>query len=213
MKELYYPIIASVAGLFAYLTFRKSHSIRDLRGTLPVNGNGWPLRNLAIITDITVHHTGGGASETIQGIARYHASKRTSSGTLWKGIAYHFCITDGKIYQTNDLAAISYHNGFNNTKAIGITILGNYDLRAPSAKDMEALKWLIQTLKMNKELTGLYRLVGHKEYRNRTVCPGRFFPLEELRQDVKMAGLDSAPLAMYSSILNAGSYDATEADN
>jgi len=213
MKELYYPLFASVAGLFAYLTFRKSHSIRNLRGKLTVNGNGWPSRPLSGVTDITVHHTGGGPSETIEGIARYHASKRTSRGTLWKGIAYHFAIKGGKIYQTNDLTALSYHNGFNNSRAIGIAVLGNYDLRGPSDADLNALKWLIQTLKLNKELTALNRLVGHREYKNGTVCPGRFFPLDQLRQDVGMGGIDRAPITLYGSFVNPTSYDASEADN
>jgi hypothetical protein len=213
MKEIYYPVLSGFAAILAYLAFMRSHSVKDLRGKLPTNGNGWNFRPLQGVTDITIHHSAGGSSETIQGIANYHVSRRTSSGEYWKGIAYHYIISKGKIYQTNDLTAKSYHNGFNNTAAIGICIMGNYDVIQPKDEDINALKWLILKLKRDNDLPRLNRLIGHREYKNTTACPGRFIDLDTLRNDTKMNGLSSVPMTLYGNFMGAVGYEKSEADN
>lgn len=148
--------------------------ILDVTNKLPTNGS-WKKRPLSDITDITIHHSAGGANEALRNIAFWHINGRD-----WPGIAYHYVIEkDGTIYQTNSVSSWTYHNGFNNRGAIGICLLGNFETGYPDPKQVYALTWLINDLK--KRYPQIKFLMGHREYQNETLCPGRNINLDLLR--------------------------------
>lgn len=182
------------------------HKIIDMRGKLPSGSARMSYRNPASVTDISLHHSAGGRLETLESIANYHIQR-------WgRGMEYGFAIWKGNIYQINDLDRKGYHNGYNNTQALGVVILGNYDVAAPSRSDLEAFKWLVGELKRNTLLPNLYRLVAHNEYPGAsTACPGRYMPVEQLRQQTKLEPLGATgnTLLAFSSV----SYNPGLADN
>jgi N-acetyl-anhydromuramyl-L-alanine amidase AmpD len=129
----------------------------------------------ADITDITVHHSAGNANETLNDIALWHINGRN-----WPGIAYHFVIDkDGTIFQTNQIGAYTFHNGFNNRGAIGICLQGNFETGYPDSKQIYALTYLVNDLK--KRYPQIKFLMGHREYQNETLCPGKNLNMDMLR--------------------------------
>lgn len=209
MKEVLYPLAVFTGGVIAWFGLRPKFKITDLRGTLPTRSGGWPSRSLLGVTDITIHHSAGGSSETIEGIANYHVNEKG-----WKGIGYHFVVDrDGQPHQVNDLTALSWHNGTNNVNAIGICVMGNLELRGATSRQYDAVAFIVDSLKKNKELPRLYRCVGHGEYRGHTSCPGRFFNMATFRGRVHLQGITSAPLALFSEFKEDGGYNPTEADH
>jgi len=153
---------------------------------LPKNGN-WPTRKASEITDITVHHTAGGVSETLRDIALWHIN-----GKQWPGIAYHFVISkDGTIYQVNPVDAYTKHNGFNNRGAIGVCLQGNFEENYPSSAQIYSLYWIVRDLK--NRYPNIRYLMGHKEYKGATLCPGKNLNIDLIRQGT---GLDFNPKGM-----------------
>jgi N-acetyl-anhydromuramyl-L-alanine amidase AmpD len=140
-----------------------------------VNVNKWSVRNTSGITDITIHHTASPTTSKIETFRRYHKEAHN-----WPDIAYHYVIdAKGVITQTNKVSSYTYHNGFNNKKAIGIAIIGDYEKDKLSSEILLSLLYLI--LKLKKEYPSIKNLMGHKEYKNSTICPGKNVDLDALR--------------------------------
>ncbi|MCL2368337.1 MAG: peptidoglycan recognition protein family protein [Oscillospiraceae bacterium] len=126
-----------------------------------------------------VHHTGGGANLfplSIQEIHRWHLANG------WAGFAYHFYVRlTGIIERGRQIDWTGGHTLNHNATTIGICFEGNYESvhRAMPDAQFNAGVWLI------RHLRGLYGdrpISGHREMSgNNTDCPGRFFPLSELR--------------------------------
>ncbi|MEE9200715.1 MAG: peptidoglycan recognition family protein [Candidatus Brocadiales bacterium] len=136
---------------------------------------------------IVIHH-----SATHEGSARtfddYHRNKRG-----WKnGLAYHFVIGNGT--QTGDgeievgrrwkrqLYGAHAGDSYFNRTGIGICLVGNFEEgERPTEKQLESLERLIRYLSRKHDIP-LSRVITHKEIReNHTACPGKNFPLDELR--------------------------------
>lgn len=134
---------------------------------------------------IVIHHTAT-ASATARGIDRFHREKRH----MENGMAYHFLIGngrgmgDGEIYignrwkkqiQGGHLASEQL-----NMSSIGICLVGNFEEKGPTARQMESLEALLRKL---IQQTGLSRsaLTTHRSIHPRhTSCPGRHFALPKL---------------------------------
>lgn len=140
---------------------------------------------------ILVHHSAS-PSGNAASFDRMHRSKG------WDGVGYHFVITNGKggpdgglqvsarwWSQKHGAHAGGLPGGVDpearndyNEFGIGVCLVGNFEQRAPSRKQLQTLARLI------KRLRALYGIpeeavMGHRHVKS-TACPGRHFPWRTL---------------------------------
>lgn len=160
------------------LYLRRDREIIDYIGKTRRNGV-YAKRDLSKIIEITQHHTATGTNWTPERIAKIHTDDNG-----WPGIGYHYLVyDDGKIFQVNDLRTVSYHNGVNNSQAIGIAWVGDGTKEKPSEKAIASMSFLYR--KLRKELPNLKYLRAHNE-KKQTKCPGPLMPMERLRSIAKL---------------------------
>lgn len=205
MPPFVFALIPGAAALLYFLFRSSGPRVVDLRGKLPVGNGKYNSRSSSVITDLTIHHTATGNDYTPIDAARYHTREKG-----WPGIGYHFMIArNGTVYQTNSLQTVSYHNGFNNTSAVGVALVGNFTVGKPTEKQLNALVELAKELK--KDLPSLQRMVGHKEYPGAsTACPGAL-QLNELRELTGLSRYSSG--AIFQPAAFNSFYDPSKADN
>lgn len=134
-------------------------------------------------TAIVIHHT---ATErgNVESIHEAHIAKE------WLGIGYHFVIgngngmPDGEIEPTfrwrEQLHGAHAGSDEYNQQGIGIALIGNFDQTPPTPAQLDAVKNLVGELKTQYEIDE-ERVIGHSEVKA-TACPGKLFPMEEVRQ-------------------------------
>ncbi len=137
---------------------------------------------------IVGHHSGverGNAAS----YDRYHRIERR----MENGLAYHFVIGNGKDSGDGEveiggrwlkqLQGGHVRNHAVNLSSIGICVVGNFETRRPSARQMAAFRELVDWLR-NDVLSGQsVKFAVHREIdRNHTVCPGRYFPTAALHR-------------------------------
>lgn len=137
---------------------------------------------------IVGHHSGverGNAAS----YDRYHRRERR----MENGLAYHFVIGNGKDSGDGEveiggrwlkqLQGGHVRNHAVNLSSIGICVVGNFEVRRPSARQMAAFRELVDWLR-NDVLAGRsVKFSVHREIdRNHTVCPGRYFPTSALHR-------------------------------
>lgn len=128
---------------------------------------------------VTVHHSaeyagllrGRGAAETahaLQGIQRYHMQDKG-----YGDIAYHFLIDpSGRVFEGRTLQWQGAHaGGSNNIGNIGVCLLGDFELEAPTGAALASLQSLLADLRGRFRIAA-NRVVGHGELKT-TACPGR----------------------------------------
>lgn len=135
------------------------------------------LKNRSRTTRVIIHHTatnGDVAAETVHG---WHLKQG------WAGIGYHYLIRqDGTIERGRPENTIGAHAGpEGNSDSIGIALAGNFEMAKPTEKQIEALVWLIRDL-INRY--GSLQVMGHRDVMA-TSCPGKLFPLEEVKRKVQ----------------------------
>ena len=119
-------------------------------------------RTMAGIKQIVIHHSADNG--TVESIASYHISKG------WPGIGYTYVIyKDGTIYHVNDLDEACYNVAEQNSKSLGICLIGNYEKETPPDIQVASLKWLVKTL---RAVVNNVEVVGHRDRVN-TSCPGK----------------------------------------
>lgn len=129
---------------------------------------------------IVVHHSAA-ASGNAARINSMHLNKG------WNGAGYHFIIDngtkdkqDGQIEPTvrwikQQIGAHCQAAGMN-SKAIGICLIGNFNLTQPSEGQLDALVYLANLLR-NRYGIPSSNIVGHSQVPGaRTDCPGKRFP-------------------------------------
>ena len=123
---------------------------------------------------IALHH-----AEAVTCTARQIDEWHKSNG--WSGIGYHFFVRkNGEVYEGRPLWALGAHVQGKNDASVGICAEGDYhnkDKVMPEAQK-KAIKELIAYLK------GMYpnaEVVGHGEI-GESNCPGRYYPLEEMKK-------------------------------
>ena len=147
-----------------------------------------PQRQMRDWKYLVIHH-----SATHQGSADsfddYHRRKRRMAN----GLAYHFVIgngtgsRDGQIevgHRWRDqLQGGHVRSSRLNEIGIGICLVGNFEQRRPTNKQLTAFNQLVSHLQgdlFNNRLT----IAGHRELPTEsTLCPGRFFPLERIHKE------------------------------
>lgn len=121
---------------------------------------------------IILHHRGGDGDAV--SIHKQHLRNG------WSGIGYHFYVRkDGTIYTGRPVSRIGAHCDGYNSFSVGICFEGNYEKeRTMPDAQKKAGQELISYL---KELFPYAEVKGHKSFVS-TACPGKYFPLDEIKE-------------------------------
>jgi N-acetyl-anhydromuramyl-L-alanine amidase AmpD len=143
---------------------------------------------------IVIHHTAA-RHGSVESIHEAHLKRKDSNGNPWLGIGYHFVIgngqgmSDGEIEQTfrwrEQLQGAHAGAGEYNERGIGIALVGNFDEEPPTAAQLAAVKQLVSALQIRFGIAG-DKVIGHSDIKA-TACPGRHFPIDEVRGGVRGA--------------------------
>lgn len=149
----------------------------------------WPLTYSKEVKLLVVHHTAlkiagdpRPAVERVRALYEYHARSRG-----WGDVGYNYLIDeDGKIYEGRQggKGVVAGHTYCNNVGTIGVALLGNFELEAPSQKQTAALQKLLIRLGDDYNLdlsrstqfhgkTFTSSIVRHKDLVS-TACPGYY---------------------------------------
>jgi LysM repeat protein len=138
---------------------------------------------------IIIHHSATDMGKALS-ISNGHIRRGFS------GLGYHFLIDNGTQGKANGQIEISprwikQQNGAHcqasqmNYKAIGICLVGNLSKEKPTAKQLQSLVNLVNTLRRYYRIP-LSNIMGHGDVPDaRTECPGRLFPWSEFRSKLK----------------------------
>ena len=133
---------------------------------------------------IVIHHSGVDTG-TVKAMDHYHREVRH----MENGLAYDFVIGNGSGMADGEIAAGQrwtkqldgghLASEAQNKVALGICLVGNFDERRPTRREMESLRALVQALIARCNLTP--RAVKTHQQINivRTRCPGTKFPATE----------------------------------
>jgi hypothetical protein len=133
-------------------------------------------------TAIVLHHTATDHGD-VESIHESHLARQ------WLGIGYHFVIgnghgmPDGEVQPTfrwrQQLHGAHAGRDEYNQHGIGIVLVGNFDEQPPSDAQLAAVKRLVGELRSRHDIDP-ERIFGHGDVKA-TACPGRLFPLDEIR--------------------------------
>ncbi|MBO8158483.1 peptidoglycan recognition family protein [Thermosyntropha sp.] len=126
---------------------------------------------------VIIHHTATNGDVPAETVHNWHLSRE------WSGIGYHYLVRqDGTIERGRPENTIGAHAGSEaNKDSIGIAVAGNFEIEKPDERQIEALVALIKNI---IKRYGNLEILGHRDIMP-TVCPGKLFPLEEVRKKVK----------------------------
>jgi len=142
---------------------------------------------------IVIHHSGVDTG-TVKAMDQYHREVRH----MENGLAYHFVIGNGSGMRDGEIAVgrrwTKQLDGGHlaseaqNTIAIGICLVGNFDLHPPTPSEMNSLRALAQALMVRCNLTP--RAVKTHQQINivHTRCPGAKFPVSSFFQSLHAPG-------------------------
>ena len=154
--------------------------IIDLRDQLPWNPKKqrWPRqRDIATIDKVILRQElGDGDAAAVNEYHRRYDPRGSAYGRNWPRIAYHFVIPkNGTIEQVNALTDVTWHCAGQNTRSIGIMLVGDFagpghDGGEPTAEQERAFfalaEYLMETLGL-----GTDAFFGHCDF-EKPVCPG-----------------------------------------
>ncbi|MCA9062394.1 MAG: N-acetylmuramoyl-L-alanine amidase [Planctomycetaceae bacterium] len=159
-------------------------------------GNGWRATVPESDWQYIVLHHSGTDSGSVQSIHADHRRRTDSVGNPWLGIGYHFVIGNGSGMADGQVAATfrwgdqihGAHSGHAayNARGIGICLIGNFEEAGPTTRQLQSLRRLVRTLASRHEIPA-DRVLGHSTIKA-TACPGRLFPMNQIREVVKHHG-------------------------
>ena len=138
---------------------------------------------------IIIHHS---ATDVGNALCFHGSHKRRGFDN---GLGYHFVISNGtKGKQTGQIEVsprwIKQQNGAHckasdmNYKGIGICLVGNFNKNWVSQEQMNALIYLVNTLRKNYKIP-LKNIMGHGQVpKARTDCPGKNFPWVKFKMGI-----------------------------
>jgi N-acetyl-anhydromuramyl-L-alanine amidase AmpD len=158
-----------------------SVSVQRAIAEAPVRAGRWKY--------IVIHHSGIHTG-SVQGMDRYHREQRH----MENGLAYHFVIGNGDGMRDGQIVAgrrwIEQLDGGHlasasqNQYAIGICLVGNFDRRTPTPKQMQSLRTLTKALMERCRLT-VSAVKTHREINViGTRCPGARFNAAAFRNSL-----------------------------
>ncbi len=175
------------AGEWPWDLFRS----REIAGVTLLHRSSWQARpedgspgDMARPRKVTIHHSGGKAigdldqaatARTIKAIQDDHMKRRH-----WNDIGYHYVVDrSGRVWEGRSATRTGAHAGSAaaNRGNIGILVLGNFDIQAPTQEQLAACERLVDGLLKKHRLTKT-DVEGHDEVRRGaglgdTSCPGK----------------------------------------
>jgi hypothetical protein len=140
---------------------------------------------------VVVHHSAT-KSGSVESIHAEHQQRKDSSGNLWLGIGYHFVIGNGAGMKDGEIQPTfrwrqqihGAHSGsmVHNANGIGVCLIGDFQLHAPTEKQLEAVTTLVTDLSRRYKIPARL-IIGHNTVKP-TNCPGKNFPLQDVRNSV-----------------------------
>jgi N-acetyl-anhydromuramyl-L-alanine amidase AmpD len=138
---------------------------------------------------IVIHHSGT-SEGTVKGMNEYHLKVRH----MENGLAYHFVIgnghgmEDGEIYVGNrwkkQINGGHLASEAQNATSLGICLVGNFDLRSPTSRQMKSLVALVEALQTRCGLSDKAVMTHQQVHVMHTRCPGKKFPLKSLMAEL-----------------------------
>lgn len=136
---------------------------------------------------VVAHHSGIEAGNA----KAYDATHRRRG--MENGLAYNFVIGNGRDSGEGEieigprwlqqLNGGHVRNSHYNEHGIGICLVGNFETRRPSAKQLASFTALVDWLRDEALLGVKPKFTAHRWVdRNHTVCPGRNFPFDEMKR-------------------------------
>lgn len=136
---------------------------------------------------VVVHHSGIEA-----GNAKSYGAAHRRRG-MENGLAYNFVIGNGRDSGDGEIEigprwlkqidGGHVRSDFHNAHGIGICLVGNFEKRRPSARQMASLTALVDWLREEAPLGVKPKVTVHRLVdRNHTVCPGKYFPYTALKK-------------------------------
>lgn len=133
------------------------------------------------ILEIIIHHSATKDSGTVSwdAIRRYHMEDRG-----WSDIGYHYGIElVGSVYtvmvgRPEHIAGA--HTVGRNAQSLGFCFVGDYDKESPPRPMLEGAAAAVLLPWCRRYNIHPERIRPHSEFANKT-CPGRLFPMDELR--------------------------------
>ena len=125
---------------------------------------------------IVIHHTAAEEKNARQ-VKQYHLSKG------WKDVGYNYIIEkEGVVVPGRSLEIPGAHTKADgmNYKSIGITLIGNLELRRPTEQQLISLLDLTVKLQRTYDIPKENVLLHREVAGANTLCPGKFFPTKEL---------------------------------
>jgi len=123
---------------------------------------------------VVVHHTAGKAKYLPAAVKRelrnIQAQHMDANG--WSDIGYNFLSDSrGVVWEGRGLRRVGAHTLGHNTGTIGISFLGNYEIKKLNKKQIKAYNDLLKRLKLRG--CAYERVNGHNQMPNQaTACPG-----------------------------------------
>lgn len=146
-----------------------------------------PLR-LDRVDGIALHHMD--CDLDVKGIERIHINKG------WRAIGYNYFVSfDGDIYEGRGLnvgAGVENENGH----IISIGFQGDYHSKDRKMPDEQFNSGIDIINYLKDKVPTIKKICGHKEYMA-TACPGKYFPLEEMKSLKKRGELN---LSQYNEL-------------
>lgn len=136
---------------------------------------------------VVVHHSGIEA-----GNAKSYGAAHRRRG-MENGLAYNFVIGNGRDSGDGEIEigprwlrqidGGHVRSDFHNAHGIGICLVGNFEKRRPSARQMASLTALVDWLREEAPLGVKPKVTFHRLVdRNHTVCPGKYFPYAAMKK-------------------------------
>jgi hypothetical protein len=197
---------------------------REVRPQVPKGGPGIALNERELIPRggikrgrwnvIVVHHSANN-NDTPRSMDEYHTKVRKWAN----GLGYHFVIgngvntEDGRVYvgsrwkrqitgahcksSSGRYFGAWRKNNYFNEHGIGVCLIGNFEQRRPTRKQLAALEQLTQFLCSRTGINPAH-VYGHGDVTHKTLCPGRYLSgkLPQVRRAVAQAlavKLDTGP--------------------
>ena len=142
---------------------------------------------------IVLHHTASDRG-SVESIHEEHLKRKDKNGTNWLGIGYHFVIGNGNGMPEGSVEPTfrwrqqlqGAHAGIAdyNQHGIGIVLIGNFENEPPTDAQTTSVKQLVGILKREYGIASS-KVMGHGDVKA-TECPGKLFPLSEVRDCIAL---------------------------